>query len=70
MKSLIVTKIVQKIKPEENCGELEAKNFFQRQSCKGYMRGALVFMSVGAGYWGHFNGIGGISLLGGLGVGL
>ena len=44
MKNLIVTKFVEKKKTfEENWGKLEAKNCFQRQSWKKYMRQTLVF---------------------------
>ena len=41
MKSLIVTKIFPKSKFEGNWGELEAKNCFQRQSWKKYVRQTL-----------------------------
>ena len=43
VKSLIVPKIVQKNKFEEDWGELEARNCFQRQSWTNFMRETLVF---------------------------
>ena len=44
MLKLCVTKIAKKIKSEVVWGELEAKNCFQRQSFKKYLRQTLVLM--------------------------